>query len=221
MMRGRPFIPGNTQSPRRHFLCMLLMVIGFLLCASVASAQTRELGLMLGRISGPTRSLPNGTLDLSTGLALQANYGQRFATTGRFTWAGEFHFLANGQRKISSLNQTVTRDIATAFFTPGIRLKYLAAEHFTPYATVGAGYALYEQSLFQIDGAANPAPRFTHRGAFQYGAGADFPIKRWIGARVEVRDFYTGNPSFNVPTSGKGQHNLVFSGGFVLYFGTR
>ena len=190
-----------------------------LLCAGAAYSQTSELGLMLGRISGPARAATDGRpLDLSSGLALEANFGYRFARTGRVAWLAEIHGLANGLREIHSPINAATRDVATAYITPGLRVKYLAARHFSPYGAIGGGYALYEQSYYTIDGAGNQAPRFTHRGAFDYGGGVDFPVKRWIGGRVEVRDFLTGSPSFNVPAGG-GQHNVVFSYGFVLLFG--
>jgi opacity protein-like surface antigen len=195
------------------------VVVAFLCFAGVVPAQTRELGLTLGRISGPTRSLYGGSLDLSPGIALQANFGYRFALTGRVGWIAEVHGLANGLREILSRDATATRDVATAFVTPGLRLKFLHWKRVSPYVAAGAGYALYEQSLFRLDGAPNEAPRFTHRSAFQYGGGADFPVRRWIGGRLEIRDFYTGNPSFNVPARSSGQHNVVISGGFVLFFG--
>lgn len=188
--------------------------------ATLAHAQTKELGLTLGRIHGPSREVSSGSLDLNSGTALQANFGYRFATTGRIAWSAEVHGLANGLREISSANSAATRDVATAFITPGLRVKYLASKRFSPYATIGAGYALYEQSYFRIDGASNEAPRFTHRAAFQFGGGADFPVRRWIGARFDVRNFYTGNPSFNTPVRSNGQHNVVVSGGFVLFFGS-
>jgi len=112
----------------------------------------------------------------------------------------------------------VTRDVATLFVTPGVRVKYLASKRFSPWGAVGDGYALYEQSFYRVDGGSNPAPRFTHHGALQFGGGVDVPVWRWIGARFEVRDFYTCNPSFNIPVGG-GQHNLVAGGGLVLNFG--
>ena len=80
----------------------------------------------------------------------------------------------------------------------------------------GGGYALYEQSFFRQDDASNQAPRFTHRGTWMFGAGADVPVWRWLGVRFEARDFYSGNPSFNVPVVGSGQHNVVLGGGFVI-----
>lgn len=196
----------------KHFLIFLLLNIA-------AAAQTHEVGLTLGRLGGSGRSSGDAPINLDSGIALQANYGYRFALTGRVAWTGEVHFLANGQREIRSANAAVTRDVATLFVTPGLRVKYLASKRFAPYATIGAGYALYEQSFFRIDGASNQASRFTHRGALQYGGGIDVPVWHWLAVRFEVRDFYTGNPSFNVPVSGGGQHNVVAGGGFVLNFG--
>ena len=130
------------------------------------------------------------------------------------------HFLANGLREISSRNLAATRDVATIFVTPGVRFRFAPIGRFSPYATVGAGYALYEQSFFRIDGASNEAARFTHRGAFMFGGGVDVPVWRRIAIRFEGRDFYTGNPSFNTPVSGSGQHNLVVGGGFVVSWGS-
>jgi len=190
-----------------------------LLTMGVAPAQKHEIGLTLGRISGPTRDGAAGALSLESGTALQANYGRRLAGSERFSLAAEVHLLANPQRKVASPNSGATRDVATLYLVPGLRLK-LRGRRVAPYAAIGAGYALYEQSLTQIDGSPNAAPRHIHRGAFAFGGGVDLSVWRWLGLRGEVRDFYTGNPAFNAPVSG-GQHNVVVGGGFVLSFGKR
>ena len=189
--------------------------------ASSAAAQTHEIGLTLGRISGPTRSSPVGELRLDPGIALQANYGYRFLMRRSFALSAEVHFLANGQREIRSQNLSATRDVATAYVTPGLRLKFAPGSRVSPYITAGGGYALYEQSHLRIDDAPNAAPRFTHRGALMFGGGIDMPVWRWLGFRLEARDFYTGNPSFNAIVNSSGQHNVVLGGGFVLSFGAR
>jgi opacity protein-like surface antigen len=188
------------------------------LFASAAAGQNHELGLTLGRIHGPSRSSPQGDLNLGSGVALQANYGYRFFTRKHFSLTSEVHFLANGLREIESRNPQATRDVATIYVTPGLRVKFAPIGRVSPYVTGGGGYALYEQSFFRIDGASNDAPRFTHRGALMFGGGIDVPVWRWIGGRFEVRDFYTGNPSYNAAVQG-GQHNVVIGGGFVLFFG--
>jgi hypothetical protein len=196
-------------------------VVVFLLGSLVVVAQRHELGLTLGRLSGPTRASSAGEIQLSSGVGLQANYGYRLLQTRRVALFGEVHFLANGQRTISSNNSAATRDVATLFVTPGVRVAWTDFRRFVPYATVGGGYALYEQSYFRLDGASNEAPRFTHHPAFSYGGGMNVPVWRFIGVRVEARDFYTGNPSFNTVVAGRGQHNVVAGGGFVLSWGSR
>jgi opacity protein-like surface antigen len=197
------------------------IVMWLLLGSSAALAQRHEVGLTLGRLGGPTRSSAAGDLQLSSGVGLQANYGYRFLQTRRVAFFGEVHFLANGQRTVASKNAAATRDIATLFVTPGLRIAWTGSRRFLPYAAVGAGYALYEQSYFRLDGASNEAPRFTHRGAFSYGGGIDVPVWRFVGLRLEARDFYTGNPSFNAVPASASQHNVVVGGGFVLSWGSR
>ena len=184
-----------------------------LLCLPLA-AQQHEIGLTLGGLASQDRS----GLSLSSGLALQANYGYRLLEAKAFAVYGEVHMLANAQRLIRSPNPSATRDVATLFVTPGVRLKFNPKGRVSPYGVVGGGYALYEQSTTVLSGALNPAPRFIHRGAFDYGAGADFRGWRWIGLRAEVRDFYTGSPVYNLSGLRGGQHNVVIGGGLVLRF---
>jgi hypothetical protein len=98
--------------------------------------------------------------------------------------------------------------VASLYALPGVRVKFRPAAAWSPFLAAGAGYALYEQSTRRIDGQPNPAPRFIHRGALDFGGGLDFKVWRFAGGRIEVRDFYSGNPGFNAPVNG-GQHSLV------------
>jgi hypothetical protein len=199
---------------REAFLVAILFI-----AAPAAAAQRHEVGLTLGAISGIDRNAIPESLGLGTGIALQANYGYRFLNLGKAALFAEAHFLANPLREITSADRRASRDFASLYVLPGLRVKFLPNRSFSPYVAVGGGYALYEQSLTQIDGSPNPAPRFTHRGALGFGGGADFFVWRFLGGRLEIRDFYTGNPSFNTRVSGGGQHNVVVSGGVVLRLG--
>jgi opacity protein-like surface antigen len=184
------------------------------------AAQNHEIGLTLGRINGPSRTTAAGPAELGSGVALQANYGYRFGLSKKVAYSAEIHFLANGLREITSPAAIVTRDVATLYVTPGLRVKFMPlSKRLSPYVVGGAGYALYEQSHFRQDAAPNQAPRFTHRGALMFGGGVDAPVWRWLGVRLEARDFYSGNPSLNVPVMGGGQHNVVLGGGFVISLG--
>ena len=180
-------------------------------------AQKHEIGLTLGGFVPTAHGSPLGSLDLSTGAAFQANYGYQLLDHSKAALYVETHFLANPLRDITSLNRSATRDVATLYVTPGLRLKFAPRSKFSPYLVAGGGYALYEQSFQQIDGRPNLAPRFTHRGVFDFGGGVDVKVWRFFSVRSEIRDFYSGAPSFNAPAGG-GQHNVVAGGGFALRF---
>lgn len=183
-----------------------------------ASAQQHQIGLTLGSVLSSERSATPARLDLGSGRALQANYGYRLATASKWALLGEIHFLAAPLREVSSANRGATRDFASLYVTPGLRVAFLPSARISPWAAFGGGWALYEQSLQTLAGNANPSPRLTHRGAVQIGAGLDVRGWRFIGFRAEVRDFHTGSPVFNTNTPG-GQHNVVVSGGIILGFG--
>jgi opacity protein-like surface antigen len=190
-----------------------LLLLAF---AASAFAQKHELGFTLGSTTNDLKTALN--LGTTSGRALQVNYGHRFTGNGVAALYGEVHFLANPQRQVSGAN-FLTRDFASLYLTPGIRVKLNPNGRIQPYGTIGGGYALYEQSKTTIGGAPNPAPRHLTRGAFQFGGGVDIRVLTRIALRGEVRDFYTGAPALNLATLRGGQHNIVASGGFVLRFG--
>ncbi|MDX2154189.1 MAG: hypothetical protein SFV54_25840 [Bryobacteraceae bacterium] len=199
---------------KRSIVFVVLVTAG---AAAQEIPPRHEIGLTLGTLRGVERQ----GISLGSGTALQANYGVRIAGTSPVALYAEFHFLANPQRRIESGIAAATRDVATIYATPGIRVKFAPLARVSPYAVVGGGYALYEQSLLDIGGRPNAAPRLTHRGTFMFGGGADVRVWRWLAVRGEVRDFYSGNPTYNVPGITGGQHNVVAGGGFVLRFGGR
>jgi len=181
------------------------------------SAQRQELGLTLGRLLSNEQSSPGGRFDLKSGAALQANYAIRIIDSATAALLGEVHVLASQGRDVTSTVTGATRDFATLYITPGIRVKLAPNRRISPYFTIGGGYALYEQSTMTIAGLPNSAPRHIHRGVFSFGGGVDAAVLRWLGLRFEVRDFYSGRPALNITAPG-GLHNVVLGGGFVLKF---
>lgn len=173
--------------------------------------------MLLGALFGGSRTGVPTKLDLSAGTAFQANYGYRFGRSeNKVAVFGEVHFLANPQRTVGSADQTVTRDVATIYLTPGVRVRFFPSAGISPYVAAGGGYAVYEQSLTLLNGQPNPAPRIIGRGVFNFGGGVDFRFWRFVGLRAELRDFYSGSPAYNAPSIAGGQHNVVASGGLVL-----
>jgi len=189
-----------------------------LLLAGVLSAQRHEAAFTLGRATSPARTLAAGKLDPQAGNALQAVYGIRVARPAGASLHFDLGVLSVPLRDIATANPQATKDFATLYVTPALRLKFLPSSRISPWVTGGGGYALYEQSVARTDGQPNSAPRLIHRGQVMFGGGVDVRMFRWLAVRGEVRDFYTGSPAFNIPQSG-GQHNIVVGGGFVLRFG--
>jgi hypothetical protein len=198
---------------RARFAWLLLPAA---LCfAQKEGAHTNELSFGLGGIPALTQS-DSPSLSAGSGVAFQVNYGRRFLNDDRVALYGEINFVASPLRDVSSSVSAATHDFASLYVTPGIRLKFRQASRLSPYVAAGGGYADYEQSLTRIDGRPNQASRELAHGVFDFGAGVDVRVWRFVALRGEARDFYTGSPNYNIQSISGGQHNIVATGAFVL-----
>ena len=195
---------------------VLLFPLAAVFCAGQEAVPKNELGFTLGGLPSLSRSTSQQSLDLGAGTAFGINYGRRFVSSRNVALYGEVEFLASPQRDVSSNIGSATKNFASLYVTPGVRLKFFPTSALSPYAVVGGGYADYEQSTARLDGLPNPASRQLARGAFDFGAGVDVHVWRWVALRGEARDFYTGAPAYNLSSITGGQHNVEISGGFVL-----
>ena len=197
-----------------------LTLLLFAALAAVCFAQEdagrkNELALGLGGIPAVSRS-DTPRLDTGSGLVFQVNYGRRFLNSRKVALFGEINALANPLRDVSSSIPAATHDFASLYITPGIRVKFLPTSRISPYALIGGGYADYEQSTTRIDRQPNSVSRELARGVFDFGAGVDVHIWRFLALRGEARDFYSGSPAYNVAGVSGGQHNVVATGAVVL-----
>src|SRR5882757_7121454 len=106
----------------RVTLMLLIGLSSLGIAAAQETAARHEVGLTLGGLFGAQRSGAATRLDLGSGVALQANYGYRIAGGETAALYGEVHFLANSLREVGSTDRTLTRDAATIFLTPGVRV---------------------------------------------------------------------------------------------------
>jgi opacity protein-like surface antigen len=197
-------------------LTLLLFAALAAVCfAQEDSGHKNELALGLGGIPALSRS-DTPSLDAGTGVAFQVNYGRRFFKGRTVALYGEINALANPLRDVSSSVPTATHDFASLYITPGIRVKFLPTSRISPYALVGGGYADYEQSTTRIDGQPNSVSRELARGVFDFGAGVEVRVWRFVALRGEARDFYSGSPAYSIATVSGGQHNVVATGALVL-----
>ena len=183
--------------------------------AQEGTAPKNELAFGLGGIPALSRS-DSPSLDAGSGTAFELNYGRRFLNFGNVALYGELNFVASPLRDVSSAVNTATHDFASLYVTPGIRVKFRPAARISPYVLVGGGYGDYEQSVTRIDGQPNQASRQLARGVFDFGAGVDVRVWRFVAFRGEARDFYTGSPNYNIPSISGGQNNIVATGAFVV-----
>lgn len=187
-----------------------------------AAAQGRnEIGLLLGaRVASDPGVTPN--LEIGKSLAYQLTYAHWFLRGEGAAVALEIPFAALPSQDVKSPSLTAPRNFAAIYVTPGIRVKVAENRGISPWASVGGGYARFDESSTLLTGSPNPFTTGTNKGALQFGGGVDLrsPINLLlpIGFRVEVRDFYSGQPRFNAITTSNGQHNVLVSGGLVLRF---
>lgn len=193
----------------------LLLLFAAVCAAQESEDHKNELAFGLGGIPALSQS-DSPSLGAGSGIAYQVNYGRRLLKGHLVALFGEINFVASPLRDVSSVVGTATHDFASLYATPGIRLKFRPSSRISPYAAVGGGYADYEQSVKQIDGQPNQAPRELARGVFDFCAGVDVQMWRFVALRGEARDFYTGAPNYNVASISGGQHNIVATGALVL-----
>ena len=196
-----------------------LLLLVSVIVAGPARGQNQELTFSLGGIPGQTRSFQSsaGTAQISADRSFGINYGHRFLGARIAALYGEIEFVAIPNRSVTSATATVPQSYASLYLTPGLRLKFFSSSRFSPWAAIGGGYALYQQSA-KFSNGQNDTDKFLNRGVFDYGGGLDFRLFRFIGLRAEVRDFLSGNPGLNVALNSSTQHNVVASGGVVLRF---
>ena len=102
--------------------------------------------------------------------------------------------------KVSENLVVLPHTLTESSLTPGLRFKFHSGSRLSPWAAIGGGYALYQESA-KLSNGQNVTNKFLNRGAFNYRGGLDYRLYRFIGLRGEVRDFVSGNPNLNVRLS--------------------
>jgi len=224
---------------KKKIKSLIGLFIAVALWSAPAFAQERqernEVGLQIGGIVTPSQGLaqgasligPGGTtlptqdLPFNSSLTLGAEYDRAIVQRQKFAIDGGVDFLPSPlDVKLSQKSQNAIGEYAFVFLTPHVRLKFHPEGAFSPWLLFGGGYARFRES------APTAVPSFkpgTNTGTFVFGGGVDTrPVIRirkiGVGFRVEVRDFYSGLPNYNVNVGGGLQTNLSFTGGLLLKF---
>jgi hypothetical protein len=179
-------------------------VLWVVLLCSAAFAQKVDIALLGG---GQISINPNG--DVGTGAVIQGNVGYRILKAPLLALYAELPItgsFAIGRGLPSAFG---SGDYNTLFVTPGLRLKLAPISPVSPYFTIGAGWARYQEE--RSGGVSNST------NVVQFGGGLDYKIAPFIGLRTEIRDYYTGAPRLDATFTDR-QHNITFMGGLMLRF---
>ena len=193
--------------------------VGLVIGGTVTPSQTLAPGPSLIGSGGTV--LPSRNLAFDPSLSLGAEYDHRLVSKQRFAIYGGVDFLASPlDLKLSQQFQNVIGQYAYIFLTPHVRVKFKPSGPFSPWVSFGGGYARF------LEKAPPATPSFrpgTNTETLVFGGGVDTRtvlrvFKIPIGFRVEVRDFYSGLPNYNLKVTGNLQNNLAFTGGLLIKF---
>jgi len=209
----------------RSFI-LLLGLFGALILQSQAQ-QKDEVGLVIGATIPTGVNLASGvsvpppqSLTFNSSLALGVEYDRRFIS-GRTAIYGGVDFLASPlDVKLNQPPSTVSPEYAYIFLAPHVRVKFNARGALEPWLSFGGGYTRFHEA------APTTAPNFkggTNTGTLEFGGGVDTAplvhlLRIPIGARFEVRDFYSGTPDFNQQLDTGKLNSLAYTGGLLLRF---
>ena len=187
-----------------------------------------EIGLQIGATETPSIGLAGGgAIHLNSSLALGAEYDRQLLGR-RAAFYGGIDFVASPlDVKASFPAANVSPEYAYLFLTPNVRLKFNQGGSFAPWLLFGGGYADFSPAQPRAGGINVAGAGST--GTLEFGGGLDtkpvvhlkgFPLigDLPIGGRVEVRDFYSGQPNYGIPTDGTRQNSVVLTGGLLLRF---
>ena len=231
-----PGVPVSVRKARENktkLLVGLLMAVIFWSVPTLAQ-EKNELGLVIGGIVTPSQTLtpganlvipagtlPNSNITFNSALTLGADYDRNVLHTHGFAISGGLDFLASPlDVKLDQRPANVINQYAFVFLTPHVRVKFHPSGFISPWLSFGGGYARFRET------APVNTPSFsqgTNTGAFVFGGGLDtrpvlHVLRIPIGFRLEIRDFYSGQPNYNQKTTGNLQNNVAFTAGLLIRF---
>jgi hypothetical protein len=197
---------GGSMKRRTQVAVVFLLIV----LSSLALAQSNELGVVGGATFSP---------DFHTGATLQANYAHRMIDAHAASLYLELPVVGVFSRHVPN-TVFVSQDFSSIFFTPSAKIKLAPSSVFSPFVSVGGGFA-----HFNTDFATRTTPfsvgSFNDSNttwAVQVGGGVDVktPIPA-LAIRLEARDFITGLPA---PSAGQrfSHHNVAPELGVVFRF---
>ena len=213
------------MSGKRLGLLVVPVLVLVSCLAPSAGAQINELSLTAGRtfvstqtITDPIPNNPNPTIHFGNEESIAVNYGRLIKQKKIFGIYAKLPVAMYFRMDLNTYENQIPADIGALFLTPSVRVNAFAGDSVTPWLSFGGGYGRFREAPRLLFGGTNPGPTSSNTGVIQFGGGLDVWFWHTWGARVEARDFYSGNPDLNVTTSNSRQHNYYVGVGVVHRF---
>jgi hypothetical protein len=189
--------------------------------AAHASAQVNDISAGLGRTFISDQGVPgiiaNDTnIHFGDGFSYSLSYSRRFIDAGFASMALEIPFVHDPTAELNFATNIVPKSFSAYYLTPSLRINLAPHFAFSPWISGGAGFAHFGPSKELLFGGPSSA-KSTTTSAIQLGVGLDVHLIGPIKLRGELRDFFTGEPDFNVKPQ-QHMHNYYAGAGVVWSF---
>lgn len=156
------------------------------------------------------------------GLTFEVNYSRYLRGNHILGISVEVPAAFNLDEKLNSGVDVVPKSYHEIFVTPAARFNFFPTTAISPWVSLGGGFAHFSEDSNLYYAGTNPGTSTTS-GVLEAGFGLDVnPFQdRFsnIGFRLDVRDFWSGEPDFPLAQTGKTrQHNFFVGGGVIWHF---
>jgi hypothetical protein len=202
---------------RNGLVVTCVMIVVFM--TAHASAQSNDISAGLGRTFISDQGVPgiiaNDTnIHFGDGFSYTVNYSRRFIDAGFASMALEIPFVHDPTAELNFATNIVPKSFSAYYLTPSLRINLAPHFAFSPWISGGAGFAHFSPSSELLFGGPSGA-KSTTTSAIQLGVGLDVHLIGPIKLRGELRDFFTGEPDFNVKPQ-QHMHNY-YAGAAVVW----
>lgn len=208
-------------------LCVAMLVVATLFAVSaLAQDEKNEVGGILGRTFIADQGIQNATyfdpiIHTGKGLTIEGEYAHRFLVTPIYSVSAEGLLLYNWDVDLNAGeygHSVVPSDMKKLFITPAARVNLFPTTAVSPWLSFGAGFGRITQINQLVYGGTNPGKNTTS-AVIEAGFGLDVKVWRKLSIRMDVRDFWAGEPDFPLAPTGKTrQHNIFVGGGAFWRF---
>lgn len=198
---------------------LAVFAVPVLLMVSNLCAQVNEVSVTAGRTFVSTQTVPSTGLPVHFGnpATVDFNYSRFLLSRKIFGLYAELPVAVFPRMNLNYFYGTIPKDMGALFITPSVRLNIFSGDSVTPWVSAGGGYGRFRYAPVTLYENPN-AESGSNTGVLQVGAGLDVWVWHRWGARVEARDFYSGEPDLNVDTGRSREHNYYVGVGVIHRF---